>query len=151
MCPLRGQICKRWSLTQRELPPETRRRRQIVWNIFVYCSERTFTVGAIEVSTMMLLTVEYGWQTELCGASFMAVGGSSIVATKTFWTREDKLFIGFILQKAGRLGSRSFGWPCFTRDGAFASHQTSYTKWLPLATHRPRMGQTRLASKPFKP
>ncbi|CAE7212908.1 GIP [Symbiodinium sp. KB8] len=80
-------------LNPEELPPETRRRRQIVWNIFVYCSERTFTVGAIEVSTMMLLEVEYGWQTELCGASFMAVGGSSIVATKTFWTGEDKLFM----------------------------------------------------------
>ena len=82
-----------------ELPPEFR--RQIVWNDIAYCYERPFTVSAIEVSTMMLLEVEYGWPPELCGASFMVVGGASIVAAVVAsvvmarkWIKESWLLLG---------------------------------------------------------
>ena len=46
-----------------------------------YSYERPFTLSAIEVATIMLLEVSYGWSPELCGASFMVIGAASVILT----------------------------------------------------------------------
>ena len=109
-------------LNPEDLPPESR--RQIVWNIIVYCYERPFTVAAIEVSTMMLLEVQYGWSTELCGASFMLVGAASVFATiistvvmSRKWIKDSSLFLSSTFISLGGV-LLLFDWPFFGAFGA---------------------------------
>ncbi|CAE7549578.1 GIP [Symbiodinium pilosum] len=67
-----------------ELAPEqlpSASREGILKYMIAYSYERPFTISAIEVATMMLLEVSYGWSAELCGASFMVVGGVSLTLT----------------------------------------------------------------------
>ena len=85
-----------------DLPPESR--QEMVRNIIIYSYERPFTVAAIEVSTMMLLEVQYGWSKESCGASFMTVGAATMATTiistvvvSRKWIRESWLFLGSTL------------------------------------------------------
>ena len=73
-------------------------------NAIVYSCERPFTAAAVEVSTMMLLEVQYGWSAEFCGASFMSVGAATLastiictVAVSRKWIRESWLFLGSTL------------------------------------------------------
>mmetsp|Transcript_49838 Transcript_49838/g.117208 ORF Transcript_49838/g.117208 Transcript_49838/m.117208 type:complete len:565 (+) Transcript_49838:58-1752(+) len=89
-------------LNPEDLAPESR--QQIVRNVIIYSYERPFTVAAIEVSTMMLLEVQYGWSTEFCGASFMSVGAATMSTTIIFtivvsrkWISESWLFLGSTL------------------------------------------------------
>ena len=46
-----------------------------------YSYERGFTIAAIEVATIMLLEVSYGWSSELCGVAFIVIAGGSIFMT----------------------------------------------------------------------
>mmetsp|Transcript_17469 Transcript_17469/g.32859 ORF Transcript_17469/g.32859 Transcript_17469/m.32859 type:complete len:568 (-) Transcript_17469:10-1713(-) len=62
-----------------ELPSEDRAR--VVWNMIWFAVERPFSLGAIEVATIMLLEVSYGWSPEICGASFLVIAGASILLT----------------------------------------------------------------------
>eukprot|EP00439_Symbiodinium_sp_Y106_P051355 s1451_g6.t2 len=67
-----------------DVQPESLRedsREQIVWNMVYYAYERCFSVSAIEVATMMLLEVSYGWSPELSGASFMVIASGSLFMT----------------------------------------------------------------------
>ena len=64
-------------LAPEQLPSESR--EGIVKYMIAYSYERPLTISAIEVATMMLLEVSYGWSAELCGASFMVVGGASMI------------------------------------------------------------------------
>ncbi|CAE7497588.1 GIP [Symbiodinium sp. CCMP2456] len=89
-------------LSPEDLQPESR--QEIVRDIIIYSYERPFTVAAIEVSTMMLLEVQYGWSTELCGASFMSIGAATLattvlctVAVSRKWIRESWIFLGSTL------------------------------------------------------
>ncbi|CAE7496730.1 unnamed protein product [Symbiodinium necroappetens] len=62
-----------------ELPATSR--EQMVWNMVFYSYERAFSIAAIEVATIMLLEVLYGWSTELSGLSFVAIAlGSGLIA-----------------------------------------------------------------------
>mmetsp|Transcript_15962 Transcript_15962/g.27147 ORF Transcript_15962/g.27147 Transcript_15962/m.27147 type:complete len:551 (+) Transcript_15962:65-1717(+) len=58
--------------------PSTQRER-IVKNMVIYSIERPFSIAAIEVGTIMLLEVSYGWSTELCGTAFTVVAAASLV------------------------------------------------------------------------
>lgn len=58
--------------------PSTQRER-VVKNMVWYALERPFSISAIEVSTIMLLEVSYGWSTELCGTAFTVVAGASLI------------------------------------------------------------------------
>ncbi|CAE7222995.1 GIP [Symbiodinium sp. CCMP2592] len=89
-------------LSPEELAPESR--EEIVKNNILYCYERTFTVAALEVSTMMLLEVQYGWSKEACGASFVTIGVTTVATTiistilvSRKWIRESWLFLGSTL------------------------------------------------------
>lgn len=89
-------------LSPEELAPESR--QEIVKNIILYCYERPFTVAAVEVSTMMLLEVQYGWSKEACGASFVTIGVTTVATTiistilvSRKWIRESWLFLGSTL------------------------------------------------------
>ena len=49
-----------------------------------YSYERAFSTAAIEVATIMLLEVLYGWSTELSGLSFVAIAlGSALITAIT--------------------------------------------------------------------
>ena len=68
----------------REIKPESLKedsREQIVWNMVYYAYERCFSVSAIEVATMMLLEVSYGWNPEFSGASFVVIALGSLFMT----------------------------------------------------------------------
>lgn len=56
-------------------------REQMVWEVVFYCYERTFSTGAIEVATIMLLEVSYGWPPELSGVSFVVIAAGSLLLT----------------------------------------------------------------------
>ncbi|CAE7258971.1 gloB [Symbiodinium natans] len=56
-------------------------KEQVVWGVIFYGYERTFSVGAIEVATIMLLEVSYGWPPERSGVSFVVIAAGSIVLT----------------------------------------------------------------------
>mmetsp|Transcript_55209 Transcript_55209/g.113996 ORF Transcript_55209/g.113996 Transcript_55209/m.113996 type:complete len:543 (+) Transcript_55209:80-1708(+) len=56
-------------------------REQMVWDVVFYCYERTFSTGAIEVATIMLLEVSYGWSPELSGVSFVVIAAGSLLLT----------------------------------------------------------------------
>jgi len=65
-----------------ELPATSR--EQVVWNMVFYSYERAFSTAAIEVATIMLLEVLYGWSTELSGLSFVAIAlGSALITAIT--------------------------------------------------------------------
>jgi len=78
--PCEGELAEvaAW-LGPEELPAASR--EELVWNMIVYCYERTFTVSAIEVATTMLLEVKYGWTPELSGSSFIAIALGSFIMT----------------------------------------------------------------------
>ncbi|CAE7732728.1 GIP [Symbiodinium sp. CCMP2456] len=89
-------------LCPEELAPESR--QEMVRNIIMYCYERIFTVAAVEVSTMMLLEVQFGWSREACGASFVSIGVTTVATTiistilvSKKWVRESWLFLGSTL------------------------------------------------------
>lgn len=46
-----------------------------------YSFERSFVTAAIEVSTIMLLEVSYGWPSERCGLVFTVVSSTSLLLT----------------------------------------------------------------------
>eukprot|EP00438_Fugacium_kawagutii_P029900 Skav200717 [mRNA] locus=scaffold2650:156095:157639:- [translate_table: standard] len=54
-------------------------RERVVKNMVWYSFERPFSISAIEVGTIMLLEVSYGWSTELCGTIFTVVSGASLL------------------------------------------------------------------------
>jgi len=54
-------------------------RERVVKNMIWYSFERPFSIAAIEVGTIMLLEVSYGWTTELCGTAFTIVAGTSLL------------------------------------------------------------------------
>ena len=62
-----------------QLPAESR--ETIVKNMILYSYERPCTVAAIEVATIMLLEVQYGWSPEFGAFCFIVVGASSLVLT----------------------------------------------------------------------
>ncbi|CAE7201873.1 unnamed protein product [Symbiodinium natans] len=62
-----------------QLPPADR--EKIVWLMIYYAFERPFSVASIEVATIMLLEVSYGWTAEFCGTAFMVIATSSLALT----------------------------------------------------------------------
>ncbi|CAJ1396206.1 unnamed protein product, partial [Effrenium voratum] len=60
-----------------ELKPAQRQR--VVWNMIWYAFERPFSIAGIEVATIMLLEVSFGWPNELCGFAFTVVSGASLI------------------------------------------------------------------------
>jgi len=64
-----------------QLEPEDRER--IVFLMVAYAFERPFSVAAIEVATIMLLEVSYGWSAEMCGFAFIVIAASSLMLTAT--------------------------------------------------------------------
>lgn len=57
------------------------RRTRIVFLMVAYAFERPFSVAAIEVATIMLLEVSYGWSAEMCGFAFIVIAASSLTLT----------------------------------------------------------------------
>ncbi|CAE7037646.1 celE [Symbiodinium natans] len=108
-------------LSPEDLPPESR--QELVKNAIVYSYERTFTTAAVEVSTMMLLEVQYGWSAEFCGAAFMSVGAATMAATiistvavSRKWIRESWLFMGSTLVSLSGV-FLLFDWPFYGASG----------------------------------
>ena len=73
---------------------------------------------------MMLLEVQYGWSTELCGASFMTVGGASVFATiittlvmSRKWIKDSSLFLSSTFISLGGV-LLLFDWPFLGAFGA---------------------------------
>ncbi|CAE7817566.1 unnamed protein product, partial [Symbiodinium sp. CCMP2592] len=62
-----------------QLEPEDRER--VVFLMVAYSFERPFSVAAIEVATIMLLEVSYGWSAEMCGFAFIVIAASSLTLT----------------------------------------------------------------------
>lgn len=60
-----------------ELPDSAR--EEIVWRMIWYAVERPFTLAAVEVSTLMMLEVFYGWDPYWTGLCFTAVCSVGIV------------------------------------------------------------------------
>lgn len=60
-----------------ELSDDTR--RQIVWHMIYYSFERPFTVAAVEVATIMMLEVVYGWDSYATGICFTVTSATGIV------------------------------------------------------------------------
>ncbi|CAK9053240.1 unnamed protein product [Durusdinium trenchii] len=56
-------------------------REQVVASMIWYSFERSFVTAAIEVSTIMLLEVSYGWPSERCGLVFTVVSSTSLLLT----------------------------------------------------------------------
>ena len=56
-------------------------REQMMWDVVFYFYERTFSTGAIEVATIMLLELHYGWSPELSGSSFVVIAAGSLLLT----------------------------------------------------------------------
>ncbi|CAJ1407936.1 unnamed protein product [Effrenium voratum] len=54
-------------------------RKAMVWNMIWYAFERPLTLAAVEVSTLMMLEVFYGWDPYWTGLSFTAVCSLGIV------------------------------------------------------------------------
>jgi len=75
-------------------------RERIVWNMIWYAFERPFTLAAVEVSTLMMLEVYYGWDPYQTGICFTAVCSLGIfmsifstVALAKGWWKESNVFI----------------------------------------------------------
>jgi len=82
-----------------EAMPEPERER-VVWNMIWYAFERPFTLAAVEVSTLMMLEVYYGWDPYMTGICFTAVCSLGIVmsigttvALVKGWVIESHVFI----------------------------------------------------------
>eukprot|EP00439_Symbiodinium_sp_Y106_P020094 s1855_g2.t1 len=56
-------------------------RQQTVWNVVYFGYERGFSIAAIEIATITILEVSYGWSPELCGVSFVVVASGSMILT----------------------------------------------------------------------
>ena len=54
-------------------------REQVVWNMIWYAFERPFTLAAVEVSTIMMLEIYYGWDPYIAGIYFTAVCSLGII------------------------------------------------------------------------
>ncbi|CAE7948923.1 AVT1 [Symbiodinium sp. KB8] len=86
-------------------------REQMMWDVVFYLYERTFSTGAIEVATIMLLEVPYGWSPELSGISFVVIaagsllltGVSAIVLSKMFMTESNIFLLMTCLGFAGSI------------------------------------------------
>ncbi|CAJ1350434.1 unnamed protein product [Effrenium voratum] len=57
---------------------DTQQRQEVVTNMIQYGFERQYQAASIEVSTIMLLEVSYGWSIESCGAVFTVVSSTSL-------------------------------------------------------------------------
>eukprot|EP00913_Durusdinium_trenchii_P026388 g24760.t1 len=65
-------------------------REQMVWHMIWYAVERPFTLAAVEVSTLMMLEVYYGWDpywTGLCFTGVCSVGILMSAFTTAPWQR----------------------------------------------------------------
>lgn len=54
-------------------------RRRVVWHMIYYSFERPFTVSAVEVATVMMLEVFYGWDPYTTGICFTTISVAGIV------------------------------------------------------------------------
>jgi len=75
-------------------------REQVVWNMIWYAFERPFTLAAVEVSTIMMLEIYYGWDPYITGIYFTAVCSLGIimsmfttVALVKGWLTESYVFL----------------------------------------------------------
>ena len=62
-----------------QLPPAER--EKMVWLQIYYALERPFSIAAVEVATIMLLEVAYGWSPERCGFAFIVIASASLFLT----------------------------------------------------------------------
>ncbi|CAE7673069.1 unnamed protein product [Symbiodinium necroappetens] len=88
-------------------------REQIVWNMVYYAYERCFSISAIEVATIMLLEVSYGWSPEFSGASFTVIACGSLFMTcfsalLMSWKLVDEPFIFLMMAGLGAWGAILF-------------------------------------------
>lgn len=95
--------------TQLEAGPEDLKdehRKQIVWHMIYYAFERPFTISAVEVATIMMLEVYYGWDSYTTGICFTVISGSGIVLSMLGMLLMAR---GYVTQSALFMGGATVG------------------------------------------